>query len=88
MSKTTIFHSPVHYRIRFKGCLGDNWLNWFEKMSVRSEGSQTILEGPVADQAALRGLLAQIGDLNLTLVSVERLEAQSKKKRSLRKEEK
>ena len=88
MSKTKIFHGPVRYRIRFKGRLDSNWLNWFEKMSIRLERNQTILEGPVADQAALRGLLAQIGDLNLTLISVERLDEQSKKKQSLRKEEK
>ena len=88
MSKTKTFHGPVHYRIRFKGCLDPKWLNWFENISVRSEGSLTVLEGPVVDQAALRGLLAQIGDLNLTLVSVERMEEQRKMKQAIKKEEK
>jgi len=42
-------------------------------MAISSKGAETILTGPVADQAALHGLLIRIRDLNLTLLAVERL---------------
>jgi hypothetical protein len=42
-------------------------------MTISAKGNETILTGPVADQAALHGLLIRIRDLNLTLLSVERL---------------
>ena len=66
-------HSPKQYRIRLKGRLNDRWSDWFEGMSVSSRGAETILSGQVADQAALHGLLNRIRDLNLTLLSLERL---------------
>jgi hypothetical protein len=43
-------------------------------MAISTEGGVTILTGPVADQAALHGLLIRIRDLNLTLLAVERIE--------------
>jgi hypothetical protein len=43
-------------------------------MAISTEGDQTILHGPVADQAALHGLFTRIRDLNLTLLAVERIE--------------
>ena len=64
---------PVQYRIRLKGWLDETWSDWFEEMSISSKGTETILEGPIIDQAALHGLLIRIRDLNLTLLSVERL---------------
>ena len=69
------FHTPALYRIRLKECLDHTWSDWFEEMAVSSEGGKTILTGRVADQAALHGLLILIRDLNLTLLSVERLQA-------------
>ena len=68
-------HAPVHYRIKLKGCLDHKWSDWFEQMAISTEGDQTILTGAVADQAALHGLLIRIRDLNLTLLSVERLDS-------------
>ena len=65
------YHVPTDYRIKLKGCLDHKWSNWFELMAISTEGDQTILSGPVADQAALHGLLIRIRDLNLTLLSVE-----------------
>jgi hypothetical protein len=56
------------------GRLDRKWSDWFDQMEISTEGDQTILTGPVADQAALHGLLIRIRDLNLTLLSVERLE--------------
>jgi hypothetical protein len=63
------------YRIKLKGCLDPRWSDWFEDMAISAEGGVTLLEGTVTDQAALHGLLIRIRDLNLTLLSVERLEA-------------
>ena len=65
------YHSPVNYRIKLKGRLDPKWSQWFEQMAISTEGDQTILTGPLADQAALHGLLVRIRDLNLALLSVE-----------------
>ena len=65
---------PLHYRIKVKGCLDKKWSEWFECMAISHRGGETILTGQVADQAALHGLLIRIRDLNLTLLSVERIE--------------
>ena len=63
----------ARYRIKVKGHLGRSWSDWFEDMAISSNSGETILTGPVADQAALHGLLIRIRDLNLTLLSVQRL---------------
>jgi hypothetical protein len=47
-------------------------------MTITSESDITTLTGPVADQAALRGLLSKIWDLNLVLISATRIEVDSK----------
>ena len=75
------YHIPVQYRIKLKGRLDHKWSNWFEQMKISSEDDQTILTGPVSDQAALHGLLVRIRDLNLTLLAVEREESTLKKNR-------
>jgi hypothetical protein len=65
-----------HYRIRVEGQLGAGWSEWFAGMALRqTESGDTLLSGPVVDQAALHGLLARIRDLNLTLIAVERIES-------------
>ena len=64
-------HTPVHYRIKLKGHLDDNWSEWFEGMDISTGGGETILTGQVADQAALHGLFIRIRDMNLTLLSAE-----------------
>ena len=68
------YHGVTDYRIKLKGHLDPKWSDWFEQMAISPEGDQTILTGAVADQAALHGLLIRIRDLNLTLLSVERIE--------------
>jgi len=73
MTKPRESYDPVHYRIKLKGCLDHKWSDWFEKMVISSEDEETVLTGQVADQAALHGLLIRIRDLNLTLLSVERI---------------
>ena len=81
MAKFTKYHGPTDFRIKLKGRLEDNWSDWFDQMAISFEGGETILSGPVADQAALYGLLIRIRDLNLTLLSVERLEPKQEDKR-------
>lgn len=62
------------YRIKLKECLDAKWSDGFEGMTMSSEEGGTILTGPVPDQAALHGLMNRIRDLNLNLLSVERME--------------
>lgn len=61
------------YRIEVEGQLDKSWAGWFSGMTLTYQDEVSILTGPLADQAALRGLLAKIWDLNLTLVSITRL---------------
>ena len=75
MTNPRKYHGAKDYRIKLKGCLDPKWSDWFEHMAFSTEGGVTVLKGPVADQAALHGLLIRIRDLNLTLLSVERIEA-------------
>ena len=62
------------YEIRVQGVLDGRWTAWFEGMQLVSDGSQTIISGPLADQAALHGVLNKVRDLGLVLNSVRRLD--------------
>jgi hypothetical protein len=65
---------PARYELRVRGVLDPHWSGWFEGLEVSSEEpGQTLIAGPVADQAALHGLLARIRDLGLPLLSVQRI---------------
>ena len=61
------------YEIRVKGILDARWTAWFEGLQVSSNGDETVIAGPVADQAALHGLLTKVRDLGLFLISVRHL---------------
>lgn len=62
------------YEIRIEGQLAPGWSEWFGGLTVTPlEDGYTLLTGPVADQAALHGLLGKIRDLNLKLVAVRRI---------------
>lgn len=62
---------PSVFQIRIKGHLGPQWTNWFDGMAITLEDDgDTLLTGPVADQAALYGLLKKVRDLGMTLISV------------------
>jgi hypothetical protein len=65
---------PARYELRVQGVLDPGWSAWFEGLRVASDGRETTIAGPVADQAALHGLLAKVRDLGLELLSVRRLD--------------
>jgi hypothetical protein len=62
---------PTVYKIRIKGQLDSQWTDWFEGLTITlDDNGDTLLTGPVIDQAALHGLLKKVRDLGLPLVSV------------------
>lgn len=68
--------SPDLYQIRLKGHLDEEWNDWFGGVTITpEEDGTTLLTCYAMDQAALHGLLRQIRDLGLTLISVTRIEA-------------
>ena len=74
-SERTNPSQPVVYQIRLKGHLGSQWTDWFGGLTLTlEENGETLLTGPVIDQAALFGLLKKVRDLGLPLVSVGPLE--------------
>lgn len=65
----------MSYQIRIGAHLDEQWMDWFGGMTiVPEENGDTLLIGPLADQAALFGLLKKIRDLGLPLVSLDRVE--------------
>jgi hypothetical protein len=85
-------HAGGLYKIRIKGHLDAGWLDWFEGMTLRyvldkQTGLEfTELRGVFADQPALHGILIKIRDLNLTLISVRKINCPEpeRKKRTAR----
>jgi hypothetical protein len=66
---------PVVYQIRIKGHLDPKWAAWFEDLNITlEEDGETLLTGPVTDQAALHGLLRKVRDLGMPLISVTVIE--------------
>ena len=73
---------PAKYQIKVKGRIENDWSEWFEGMQVEISKDETgksisTLTGMVTDQAALQGILSNIGMLNLKLISVAQLEPDS-----------
>ncbi len=66
---------PMLYEIRIKGHLGRPWTDWFGGLTITLEDNgDTLLTGPVVDQAALHGWLRKVRDLGLPLVSISPVE--------------
>lgn len=62
---------PEIFEIRLRGHLDTRWTGWFDGMTItQTEDGNTVLAGPVADQAALHGLLKKVRDLGLPLLSI------------------
>ena len=65
---------PTVYEIMIKGHLDHQWTDWFEGLTITLDpDGNTILTGPVVDQAALHGLLKKVRDLGMPLVSLNRM---------------
>lgn len=75
-------NQPMVYQIRIKGHLGRECADWFEGLTITAlDNGETLLTGPVLDQAALYGLLRKVRDVGLPLLSVspvERNQAEAK----------
>ena len=67
-------NQPMVYQIRIKGQLGPQWTDWFGGLTITLEDDgDTLLTGPVVDQAALHGLLRKVRDLGMPLISAIRV---------------
>ncbi len=77
------------YEVKIQGLLEDHWAKWFEGMTLKriengdTHPGYTILTGQITDQPALHGLLAKIRDLNLTLISVYRIDPAKKRREKI-----
>jgi hypothetical protein len=62
------------YQIRIKGHLGREWTDWFEGLTITAlDNGETLLTGPVVDQAALYGELKKVRDVSIPLLSIIRI---------------
>ena len=68
-------NQPMIYQIRVKSHLGSEWTDWFDGLCITlEENGDTLLTGPVIDQAALHGLLKKVRDLGMPLISVNQVQ--------------
>ena len=65
---------PALYQIRVQGHLSSQWAAWFGGLQIENQpNGEAVLSGPLADQAALHGVLGQIRDMGLTLIALNRI---------------
>ena len=77
------------YQIRVKSHLGSEWTDWFDGLTITlEEDGDTLLTGPVVDQAALHGLLKKVRDLGMLLLSVNQVQSNETYPYRLKKEKK
>jgi hypothetical protein len=79
VNQQPVLDQPAMYQIKVQGRLDERWTRWFNGLRLTFErggdgASITTLTGVVADQSALRGILSRIWDLNLTVISIPRVE--------------
>lgn len=66
---------PKIFQIKIKGHLGQQWIDWFDGLTITlEEDGNTLLSGPIVDQSALYGILKKIRDLGMPLLSVNSIE--------------
>ena len=65
---------PMVYQIRIKGHVGRQWSDWFGDLTIQlQDNGETLLTGPVVDQAALHGVIKKVRDVGMPLLSVNRV---------------
>jgi hypothetical protein len=75
LNPKTDANQPTIYEIRVKGHLGCQWTDWFGGLAITlEENGDTLMTGPVVDQAALHRLLRKVRNLGMPLISVTRVE--------------
>ena len=72
MSNGRKYDDEAIYEIRLLGVLDQTWSDWFDGFTISRTDHETFLQGTVADQSALHGVLMKINGLGLTLISVRR----------------
>ena len=83
LNPTTNPSQPIVYQITIEGHLGREWADWFEGLAITAlDNGETLLTGPVLDQAALHGLLRKVRDVGLPLVAVMQVEPEPEDKES------
>jgi hypothetical protein len=74
------------YLIVVRGHLDDHWSAWFGGLTIaHNDRGETLLSGRIVDQAALHGVLTQVRDMGLALISVNRIESDSQGRGSMNK---
>ena len=69
---------PLVYQIRIKGHLGREWADWFGGLTITLEDNgETLLTGPVVDQAALHGVLRKVRDLGMSLITLKKISSKT-----------
>ncbi|MBP1609676.1 MAG: hypothetical protein H6Q04_1911 [Acidobacteria bacterium] len=74
MNDSKKFDEPAVYQIRLKGILDPSWSDWFDNFSITTQEDETLLVGPVSDQAALHGILTKINGLGLAITAITQVE--------------
>jgi hypothetical protein len=80
MNRRPAPYAPTYYELRIEGHLDEYWSAWFGGLTlIHEDDGTTTLRGAVTDQAELHGLLAKVRDLGTTLISVNTIDAPSRR---------
>ena len=78
MSDGKDYDTPAVYQVHVKGVLDPSWSDWFDGFTITSAEGYTELTGQVADQAALHGILTQLNNLGLAILSMRQVGSEEK----------